>query len=352
MFNIILAFITAFLLTFRAIPSIIYLSKAKKLYDIPDERKSHTEVIPRLGGIGIFAGLLFSIILWSPFQYLGDLQYVLAAFIIIFLIGAKDDIVPVTAYKKFVSELFAASIIVFFANIRITSFYGIFGIGEIPYLWSIAFSIFVIIALINAINLIDGVDGLAGSIGIVIAFVFGYWFYKVDRIELAVVCFATIGSVVAFLYYNYSPAKIFMGDTGSLLLGLVSSVLAISFLEFNHDIKNSAFFIPAGPVFAVAILIIPVFDTLRVMVLRILKSKSPFEPDRNHLHHILIDIGLSHLQVTFTLVAGNIFFISLIYLLREININLLLMLLVVLSISMTAALELIKKSGWTIQKLR
>lgn len=345
MYSIILAFITAFLLTFRVIPSIIYLAKIKKLYDIPDERKSHNEVIPRLGGIAIFAGLLFSIILWSPFQYLGDLQYILAAFIIIFLIGAKDDIVPISPLKKFGAELFAASIIVFFANIRITSFYGVFGISHIPYLFSIAFSIFVIIVLINAFNLIDGVDGLAGSIGIIVSFVFGFWFYKVDRIELAVVSFAAIGSITAFLYYNFSPAKIFMGDTGSLLLGLVSSILAISFLEYNHELQNSHFYIKAGPVFAITILVIPVFDTLRVMVLRIFRKKSPFNPDRTHIHHLLLDIGLKHNQVTILLILTNVVFIVTVYLLRFLNINLLLLIIVTSAILLTLLILYIKKNS-------
>jgi UDP-GlcNAc:undecaprenyl-phosphate/decaprenyl-phosphate GlcNAc-1-phosphate transferase len=332
MYSIILAFVTSFLLTFKVIPSIIHLSKVKKLYDLPDDRKVHSEVIPNLGGIAIFAGLLFSIILWSPFQYLGDLQYVLAAFIIVFLIGAKDDIEPITPYKKFGVELFAAFIIVFFANIRITGFYGIFGIEQIPFLLSIIFTIFVIIAIINAFNLVDGVNGLAGSIGVITAFTFGFWFYKVDRIELAVVAFAMIGAIVAFLYYNITPAKIFMGDTGSLLLGLISSVLAISFLEYNNEVKNTPFFIKSGPVFAMAVLVIPIFDTIRVMISRVFRKRSPFFPDRNHLHHLLLDIGFNHLQVTFILVITNIVFILIAFYLKYININLLLLILVLLAL--------------------
>lgn len=332
MYSIILAFITAFLLTFKVIPSIIHLSKVKKLYDLPDDRKVHSEVIPNLGGIGIFAGLLFSIILWSPFQYLGDLQYMLAAFIIVFLIGAKDDIEPISPYKKFGAELFAAIIIVFFANIRITSFYGIFGIEQIPYVLSIIFTIFVIIAIINAFNLVDGVNGLAGSIGVITAFTFGFWFYKVDRIELAVVAFAMIGAIVAFLNYNITPAKIFMGDTGSLLLGLISSVLAISFLEYNNEVKNTPFYINSGPVFTMAVLVIPIFDTIRVMISRVFRKRSPFFPDRNHLHHLLLDLGFNHMQVTFILVITNLVFILVAFYLKYININLLLILLVLLAL--------------------
>lgn len=328
MYNIILAFLTSLLLTFRLIPAVINIAFVKNLYDIPDERKSHTNVIPRLGGIAIFAGLIFSIILWCPFQYLGDLQYILAAFLIIFLIGARDDLIPISPMKKFGAEFFAAGILIFFANVRISSFYGILGIYTIPYIWSIVFTLFVIIAIINAFNLIDGVNGLAGTIGVLISFALGYWFYKVDRIDLAVVSFSAVGAIIGFLYFNYSPAKIFMGDTGSLLLGLVSSILAISFIEINGILSTSIHHIKSGPVFALALLIIPIFDTLRVMTLRIFKRQSPFVPDKGHLHHILLDCGLNHMQVTAILIGFNVLVIMLIYFLSTYNVNILLGLLI------------------------
>ena len=344
MYNIILSFITAFLLTFRVIPSIIHLAGKKKLFDIPDQRKAHAEVIPRLGGIAIFAGLLFSIILWSPFQYLGDLQYILAAFIIIFLIGVKDDIEPTSIIKKLITELLAALIIVFFANIRITSFYGLFGIGQLPFIASVLFTIFVIIALINAFNLIDGVNGLAGSIGVLVGIVFGFWFYKIDMIELAVVAFAYVGSMIAFLYYNFSPAKIFMGDSGSLLIGLLSAVLAISFLESNNAITYSGYFIKSGPVFAMAVLIIPIFDTLRVMIFRIVSGKSPFNPDMNHIHHMLLNLGFRHMEVTGLLIVGNIFFVALAYFLANLNINILFAIILLIVLLITQVLSYIHKN--------
>ena len=338
MYNIILAFITAFLLTFRVIPPIISVARKKKLYDEPNQRKSHIESIPRLGGISIFAGLLFSIILWTPFSYLGDLQYILSAFIIIFLIGAKDDIAPVSPVKKFGAELLAAFILVFQANVRITEFYGIFGFHEIPFAWSVGFSIFVIVAIINAFNLIDGVNGLAGTIALLASIIFGYWFFKVDRIELAIVAFSMVGSLIGFLYYNYTPAKIFMGDTGSLLLGLVTAVLAIKFFEINKEQVNSLLYIESGPIFAISVLIIPIFDTVRVMLIRIFKGKSPFSPDKNHIHHLLLKLGLSHMKVTLTLIITNIIFIYITFSLRMLNINYLLFLIIGLALILTGIL--------------
>jgi len=343
MYNIILAFITAFLLTFRVIPAIVYIAKKKKLYDKPNHRKSHFEEIPRLGGIGIFAGLLFSIILWTPFDSLGDLQYILSAFIIIFLIGAKDDIDPIIPIKKFSAQLLASLILIFKANVIITDFHGILGINELPMFWSILFSLFVIIAIINAFNLIDGVNGLAGSVGLLTTFILGFWFYKIDRIELAIVAFSTVGSIIAFLKYNFSPARIFMGDTGSMLLGIISAILVIKFLEINITLINTPYYISSGTIFVISIIIIPIFDTVRIMFLRILKGGSPFHPDKNHLHHLLLDLGLSHMKVTMILMSVNILFILIVYFFRNMNNNLLMIIIIGLLLILTGILNFIHK---------
>lgn len=328
--SIVLAFITSLALTYLAIPSIIGIAKKKNLFDEPGERRSHTVRTPSLGGIAIFAGTLFSIILWTPFQYFGDLQYILCSFIIIFLIGAKDDIDPISPTKKFLGELFAACILVFRANVRLTSLYGIMGVGELHYAWSVILSIFTIIVIINAFNLIDGINGLSASLGILISATLGIWFMKIDAVELAMVAFALVGSLVAFLKYNITPAKIFMGDTGALLLGLVCSILTIKFIELHRVIGDSPYAFKAAPSIAIAILILPLFDTLRVFTIRLLKGKSPFFPDRSHIHHLLIDTGLTHMQATGILIFVNIAFIFLAVSLQGIgNLYLLLVILLV-----------------------
>lgn len=327
MYDIILAFITAFSLTFLAIPSIINIAKKKNLMDEPNERRSHSVSTPSLGGIAIFAGVLFSIIMWTPFKYFGDLQYILCAFIIIFLIGAKDDIDPISPSKKFYGQLFAAGILVFRANIKLTSLYGIFGVYLLPEWASILLSIFTIIVIINAFNLIDGINGLSASLGLLINIVLGSWFLSVDHIELAIVAFALAGSLVAFLKYNITPAEIFMGDTGSLLLGLVCSILTINFIELQSGLVGHAYYLSSAPSIAIAILILPLFDTLRVFVLRLMEGKSPFNPDRKHIHHVMIDLGFSHMQATIILFVINVLFILLALVLQNIG-NLLLMLII------------------------
>ena len=313
MYNIILGYITAFTLTFFAIPSIIKIAKAKHLYDEPGERRVHKENTPSLGGIAIFAGLIFSIVLWTPFKEFSALQYIICAFLIIFLIGAKDDIIPLDPSKKLIGQLMAAMILIFKSDIRLTSFYGMFGIYEISDWLSIVLTIFTFIVIMNSLNLIDGINGLAGSISLIVCLVFGTWFFLIDRIELAIVAYATAGAVTAFLRYNLATAQIFMGDTGSLLLGLVGAILAIEFIEANLTLEQQPYAIHAAPAVAFGVLIIPLFDTLRVFTTRMLRGRSPFRADRNHIHHLLLDMGFSHSSATACLAIVNILMVVLVF---------------------------------------
>lgn len=328
MYDIILGFITAFTLTYLAIPPIINIARKKHLYDEPDERKAHKSNVPTLGGIAIFAGVIFSIILWTPFKVFGDLQYILCAFIILFLIGAKDDIDPVSPFKKLVGQILATFILVFKANIQLSSLYGIFGIYEIPELSGAILTMFTMLVIINAFNLIDGINGLSGSIATLISLTLGSWFFFIDRIELAILAFALAGSTIAFLKYNVTPAKIFMGDTGALLIGSICSILAIQFIELHQDLRGSPYAFKSVPAVAVAILILPLFDTLRVFTMRVLKGRSPFHPDRMHIHHLLLDSGLTHMRATGVLLVFNVLFIILAVQLQDLGtFNLLLLIL-------------------------
>lgn len=311
MYTFILAFLTAFAVTYYAIPSIITIAREKNLTDQPGERRSHSIPTPSLGGIAIFAGVLFSLIAWTPYQLFEGLQYILCSAIVIFLIGAKDDIIPSRPMAKLLGQILAASILVFVAGVKIPSFFGVFGIEALPVWLSYIISIFTIIVIVNAFNLIDGVNGLTATICIITSFFLGYWFNLIDHPEFTILSAALIGSSVAFLKYNWTPAKIFMGDTGSLLIGLMLSVQTLKFLEFHHtgEVPEQYFFL-ASPAIAIAILIVPLFDTLRVFVSRILRGKSPFHPDRNHIHHLLIDSGLSHIQATMVLGIVTMVFIA------------------------------------------
>jgi UDP-GlcNAc:undecaprenyl-phosphate/decaprenyl-phosphate GlcNAc-1-phosphate transferase len=314
--NVLLSSGLAFLITFFAIPVIIQVAKDKKLFDEPDERKVHKNVIPTLGGLGIFAGFIIATLMCVPSAISSELQYFAAAATVIFFLGIKDDILVLSASKKFIGQLIAAGIIIKFGGIQISNFHGFLGVYEIPHLTGTIISLFTIIVITNSFNLIDGVDGLAGSLGLLTTLVFGTYFFYAGQLAYAVMAFALSGSIIGFLIYNFSPAKIFMGDTGSLLLGLINSILVIKFINIAGN-SASNFPITSAPAIGFAILMIPLFDTLRVFGLRIIQRRSPFSPDRTHVHHFLLDLGLSHRMVTITCVLVNISFIAMAFFMRN-----------------------------------
>jgi UDP-GlcNAc:undecaprenyl-phosphate/decaprenyl-phosphate GlcNAc-1-phosphate transferase len=323
MIEILNSLILAFGITFYAIPVIINVAEAKNLLDVPDERKIHKKPIPSLGGLGIFAGVIMSVLVTIPFvKNELNFQYVIGACMVMYFVGVKDDILIITAFKKLLGQLLAAGILVFKGNILITNMHGLFGIFELTPPIAYCLTIFTIVVITNAFNLIDGVDGLAGMLGVLITLTFGIYFSLNNSMGYACLSFSLTGSLLAFLIFNFSPAKIFMGDTGSLIVGTIMSVLVIEFIKFAP--VAPAYPLQAAPCVAFAILFVPLFDTLRVFGLRMLNGRSPFSPDRNHLHHILLDKGLSHRMVTFSLVFANMILIFLGILGDFLNVNILL----------------------------
>ena len=314
--NIFLSSGLAFLITFFAIPVIIEVAKDKKLFDEPGERKVHKAVIPTLGGLGIFGGFIIATLIGVPPASAGVLQYFMAAIMIVFFMGIKDDILILTASKKFIGQLIAAGIVIKFGGIQITDLFGIMGIHTLAPTVSFLLTLFTIVVITNSFNLIDGVDGLAGSLGLLTSVIFGLYFYFSGEPLYAVLALSLAGSLVAFLIYNFYPAKIFMGDTGSLLIGLINSILVIKFITIASN-PSSAIPLQSAPALGFAILLVPLFDTLRVVSHRILSRRSPFCPDRNHIHHFLLELGLSHKMIAFTCVITNILFIALAYSLRS-----------------------------------
>jgi len=301
---IFLGSVIAFIITFSAIPIIIRIAELKKLMDIPDDRKIHTSPIASLGGIGIFAGFILAILIALP---IGNplLQFMLAAFLVIFFLGLKDDIVVLTATKKFAGQLIAAGILIFKGNLIITGMHGFLGINEFPAAIAVCFTFFTIIVITNSFNLIDGVDGLAGTLGLFSTFIFGSYFFMADELFYAVMAFSLCASMLAFLIFNVAPAKIFMGDTGSLLLGIVNAILVIKFIEVATR-TDAAIPLQSAPAVGFAILFVPLFDTLRIFSYRVFHRRSPFSPDKKHVHHLLLERGCSHPTVTLIAITFNI----------------------------------------------
>ncbi|HTE02457.1 MAG TPA: MraY family glycosyltransferase [Mucilaginibacter sp.] len=306
------------LITLLAIPSILHVARARHLYDdLGHFRKQHDHGIPRLGGVAIFVSFTITSLLFSMTEKSLPINYLLTACIILFAMGLKDDLSGVNSRTKFFIQFIVASILVVAGNIRLTSMYGVFGIYDLPYWPSVALSVLTVILIINAFNLIDGIDGLAATTGVVVNGCFAAMFIYMHQYELAAVSLAMVGAIFGFLKFNLTPAKIFMGDTGSLLIGLISVVMAIKFIELNKftNVKTPEIF--SAPALAVAILIGPIFDTVRVFILRISSGLSPFAADRNHIHHRMLKLGFTHLQTTLILAGLNVLCIGTVLFFRD-----------------------------------
>lgn len=332
----------AFVISFIAIPTIIRVADEKGLFDVPDARKLHTRAIASLGGVGIFIGFLLSLLLCVSLQENPEFRYFYAAAVLMFFLGIKDDILVLSASKKFLGQLLASAIVIHLGGVRIDSMHGFLGVHHLPELVSYPLSYVTIIVIVNAFNLIDGVDGLAGSLGILTTAVFGAYFTMAQMPSYALLSFAFTGALCAFLVYNYHPAKIFMGDSGSLLLGLVNAILVIKFITVADSV-NGSFPITSSVAIGFSILMVPLFDTLRVFSYRISKGRSPFSPDRHHIHHLLLDRGLNHSQVTVLCLLMNVSFIVLAYVGRSIGSTVLLCSMVSASFALIALLKYWKK---------
>jgi UDP-GlcNAc:undecaprenyl-phosphate GlcNAc-1-phosphate transferase len=340
------ALICSMLLSMSAIPRIIYISKKKKIFDSPDsERKVHAEVIPNLGGIAIFLGFsVIASIFIQPAEF-PKWNYIIAAMLILFVTGVKDDLINVNPSKKFIAQIAASIIVVVLADFRLDNLYGFMGFYAMPYWLSITISVLGCTFISNAFNLIDGIDGLAGTIAIICCFFLGLAFALNNNYSSAIISFSLMGAILAFLRYNFQPASIFMGDSGSLVIGFIIAVLSIRLTDKVQQFNNNLLFHSSKGVLLVAlsILFIPVFDTFRVFIARILKGKSPFEADKTHLHHYLLDLGFSHSKIVAILSTASLIIISIALLIQDYPINISLSVIVFSTLSFFGILYFYRK---------
>ena len=304
------AFVASLIISLVSIPSIIKVAKLKHLYDEPDERTVHEYSIPTLGGLAIFSGFTVSALFFCDILLIPELKYIVAGTIILFFIGIKDDILVIAPLTKLLGQIAVTFIIISASNLELTNIHGFFNIYEIPRYVGIPLTIFVFLVIINGFNLIDGIDGLSASIGVVAASSLGIWFYLVKEYQYAILAASVIGALLGFLRYNVfsKKNKIFMGDTGSLILGLIITVLVIRFNEMNIQ-KGFEYAKYGAPAISIAILTIPLFDTLRVMFIRFFQRKPLFKPDKQHIHHVFIELGMSHKLAVLIIALINILFI-------------------------------------------
>jgi UDP-GlcNAc:undecaprenyl-phosphate/decaprenyl-phosphate GlcNAc-1-phosphate transferase len=310
--NHIIVGITSFTLAFLMLPVIIRFLNRFEIVVKPGRRNIHKEATPSFGGFPIFVSFLLASLIWVPLTEWKNIKFILLAQSIIVVFGLRDDLFPLRPIYKLAGQFLAALVVVFLADVRIGSLYGFLGVNEIPEGISYVITLVALIGITNAFNLIDGLDGLAGSIATLVFLTFGVWFYLVGDTFYAMLALALVGAILAFLIFNWQPSKIFMGDTGSLFLGLTLAMFTIHFMRVNDFLpESSAYRFSSTIGVAACIIIVPLVDTLRIIVLRLLRGQSPFAPDKSHIHHSMMRLGMTHSEATLILVGVNAGFISL-----------------------------------------
>jgi len=314
-----LVFVGSFVATYIIIPKILWVVYNKRLATPVNKRSSHQGIVASFGGIAFF--ITFLIVL-SFIQLMNlDIQssnLVIMSLTILFAVGLKDDLVASTARAKFIGQLAAVVLILFIPDIQIHTALGFLEINNLNVALSISLSAFFVLSCINAYNLIDGIDGLAGFIGIIIFATYGLIFYYSNQYFYFYISLSGVAILSAFLRFNLAKGnkKIFMGDTGSLIIGFLIGLLTLKFLacnplsQLNTGLKSENL-----PILALAIFFIPTFDTIRIIITRLVKGHSPFKADRDHSHHVLIDLGLTHFRASLVLGSLNLFVIIVFFLL-------------------------------------
>ncbi|WP_439183764.1 glycosyltransferase family 4 protein [Carboxylicivirga taeanensis] len=328
----------SFMMVFLSIPTILRVAHSKNLFDEPNRRSVHRMRIPTLGGLAVFIGFLFTYSLFVDWFKFIEIPFLIPALLIIFGIGIKDDILVTAPMVKLAGQLISVLIVVGLGGLQITDFHGFFGLHPDPF-WGTVLTIVGMVFIINGFNLIDGIDGLAAITGIITMISFSVWYFVNEEYHIPTLAAALVGGLLAFAYYNIfsKRQKIFMGDTGSLVLGFLVAVVAVHFSEFNRPDNQYKLLhtMNSAPAVAIAILIVPIVDTMRVFMLRVAKGNSPFMADKNHIHHRMLALGLTHLQISLIIGAVNIAFVIIAFLLR--NWGMLKLSIFVLSLGFTVA---------------
>ena len=318
--NVILigAFVVALVMSWVLIPRILFISFEKKLFDLPDDRKIHTGAVPRLGGVTFFPVFVFAFMMafavlcvvhhdvqsLVTIDLISESSLLICGMAIIFLVGVGDDLVGVSPRKKFIAQIIAAAFVPL-AGFWINNFYGLFGVNELPVWVGVPFTIFSIVLITNAINLIDGLDGLASGLCAVALAVISYVFFNDGDWLYLLITVIMLGIIIPFFMYNVFGAtqrrtKIFLGDTGSLMLGYVLSFILVRYIYCEHNVVAGG---DGRFMIALSLIFVPIFDVLRVMIVRIRRGVSPFLPDKNHLHHKFLAVRFSGAQTLCAIIA-------------------------------------------------
>lgn len=304
MSTLILGFLTSLIVSFIATPYVKKLAEKVGVVDAPNQRKVHTRIMPRMGGLAIYLGYLVAFFLFVPYDSMSEMLGIFIGSTIVMAVGMLDDKYQLSPKWKLLGQLIATAIVVIPFGLKI-------GVVNLPYSGSIDFSsgwlfwlaipitMFWIVGVTNAVNLIDGLDGLSAGVSAIAAGTMGVMALLMGDYKVATYCFVLLGAILGFLYFNFHPARLFMGDTGSLFLGF--NLAALSIMGFKEALFVS-FIIP------IVVLGVPLWDTFFAIVRRIVNKKPISSPDKGHLHHCLLNMGLSHRATVLTIYSISIFF--------------------------------------------
>lgn len=306
-FEILVPAIVALIATLWFQPHILSIAKEKNIVDNPDARKLQRIPIPVMGGIVVVFGLLAGVMSFNLFGNFNDMTAVFVAVVVIMFVGLVDDIKGLSPLLRFVVEIFLVAYLIYATGNQINDFHGLWGIDLLPSWASVPLTIFACVGIINAINMIDGVDGYSSGYCIMASFYFGWSFYRLGNVRMVALAAIMVASLLPFFLHNVfgKHSKMFIGDSGTLSMGILMSTFVANILtasiHVDAEIVGNLGMIPL----TLAIMSVPIFDTLRVMSSRILRKHSPFHPDKTHLHHAFIDLGFSHIGTTFSILSMN-----------------------------------------------
>jgi UDP-N-acetylmuramyl pentapeptide phosphotransferase/UDP-N-acetylglucosamine-1-phosphate transferase len=308
-YTIIIPFFTALLLVGWIHPRLVKIALLKNIVDNPDARKLQRTPVPVLGGVAVFFGVVIAIGCMSSVVDCSGLPVVIMAMIAMLYTGTMDDILSLSPGLRFVIEIVVVLLLIFVGGYCIDDFHGLWNIGRFSYWCAVPLTVVAAVGIINAINLVDGVNGLSSGYCIMACLIFGTLFFLAGEAPMTILAAVSVGALIPFFLHNVfgKTSKMFIGDGGTLVMGVVMSVFVIAILQ--NGSRVAAYVNPnVGLVpFTLAVLSVPVFDTLRVMSTRILKGTSPFRPDKTHLHHMFIDLGCSHVATTLAILGVNMF---------------------------------------------